>query len=253
MKALVRNCLARLGYEIRKMPRGGSTARADAVSAIEHNSKAMRDSFYSDPGLVQSYLTEERRQFYRDVTALLERHVPRLAESSLEIADYGCGPGLLLKHLDASSPGSRCHGFDFSETGLRLARNNFPAARFEVRDLYQTYPDRYDVILCTEVLEHLEHPRKALKNLVRQLAPGGCLLLTVPDGRVDQYAGHIHFWSPESWKIFVEEAAAGLAVVTGRVATRGPVPFLYAAASRHARMEQSSGTTTAAAELADHV
>ena len=253
MKGLVKKCLARLGYEVRKLPRGGTTGHGGAGSAIEHNSKAMRDSFYSDPGLVQGYLTEERRQFYRDVTALLERHVPRLAESSLEIADYGCGPGLLLRHLDATSPGSRCHGYDFSESGLQLARNNFPAARFEARDLYQTYPDRYDVILCTEVLEHLEHPRKALTNLIRQLAPGGRLLLTVPDGRVDQYAGHIHFWSPESWKIFVEEAAAGLTVATGRVATRGPVPFLYAVAMRHAGMEQSPGAMSPSAELADHV
>jgi 2-polyprenyl-3-methyl-5-hydroxy-6-metoxy-1,4-benzoquinol methylase len=250
MKALVKKCLASLGYEVRKVQRGGA-APGSALSAIEHNSQAMRDSFYSDPQQVEGYLTQERRQFYRDVTGLLSKHVPRLGESALSIADYGCGPGLLLKHLGTCSPRSKCHGYDFSPSGLRIARGNFPAAHFETRDLYQAYTDRYDIILCTEVLEHLERPRAALENLIQQLAPGGNLLLTVPDGRVDQYAGHIHFWSPESWQLFVTEAAGDLAVLTGRVASRGPIPFLFAVVTRpgeggpaHAARSTVSGVAT---------
>jgi SAM-dependent methyltransferase len=42
-------------------------------------------------------------------------------------------------------------------------------------------PDRkFDLILCTEVLEHIEEHEKALDEITRVLAPGGWLLITVP-------------------------------------------------------------------------
>jgi SAM-dependent methyltransferase len=40
--------------------------------------------------------------------------------------------------------------------------------------------DRFDVILCTQVLEHLPEPVKALEELCRVLRPGGELLLSAP-------------------------------------------------------------------------
>ena len=29
-------------------------------------------------------------------------------------------------------------------------------------------------------------------------------MITVPNGRIDTFEGHINFWSPESWKVFIE-------------------------------------------------
>lgn len=40
----------------------------------------------------------------------------------------------------------------------------------------------FDVVLCTEVLEHVPHPVDALKEMARILVPGGRLLLTAPLG-----------------------------------------------------------------------
>ncbi len=42
-------------------------------------------------------------------------------------------------------------------------------------------PDNtYDVIICTQVLEHVPNPFAAVAELYRVLKPGGCLLVTVP-------------------------------------------------------------------------
>ena len=41
---------------------------------------------------------------------------------------------------------------------------------------------RFDVVICTEVMEHLPDPVVALKELVRVLKPGGSLIVTVPLG-----------------------------------------------------------------------
>ncbi|MEG2336387.1 MAG: hypothetical protein RSC04_01440, partial [Bacteroidales bacterium] len=37
---------------------------------------------------------------------------------------------------------------------------------------------------------------------------GGTLVISVPDGRKDTYSGHIQFWSPESWAVFIEDNMA---------------------------------------------
>jgi SAM-dependent methyltransferase len=41
---------------------------------------------------------------------------------------------------------------------------------------------KYDFVLLEEVLEHLTAPYDALANINRILKPGGCVLLTVPNG-----------------------------------------------------------------------
>lgn len=38
----------------------------------------------------------------------------------------------------------------------------------------------FDAVLCTQVLEHLDHPRECMKELYRVLRPGGKLFVTVP-------------------------------------------------------------------------
>ena len=40
----------------------------------------------------------------------------------------------------------------------------------------------YDVIICTQVLEHVEYPQKVINEFYRILKPGGKLFLTVPQG-----------------------------------------------------------------------
>jgi len=53
-------------------------------------------------------------------------------------------------------------------------------------------PDAFDSIMCSEVLEHTEHPHKALDNIFRVLRPGGRLFLNIP---VNSPApDHISLW-----------------------------------------------------------
>lgn len=71
------------------------------------------------------------------------------------------------------------------------------------------------MLFCTEVLEHLLFPDKALKNILKMIANNGTLLVTVPNGRTDTYKGHINFWSPESWKVFIETNCEGFSYDIG--------------------------------------
>lgn len=56
-------------------------------------------------------------------------------------------------------------------------------------------PDkRFDIIVCTEVLEHTSDPFSAIKELYRLLKPSGILLLSVP------FNFRIHGPLPDCWR-----------------------------------------------------
>ena len=63
---------------------------------------------------------------------------------------------------------------------------------------------KFDIVFCTEVLEHLLYPHIALQNIIHLSQDSGVIMITVPNGRIDTFEGHINFWSPESWKVFIE-------------------------------------------------
>jgi SAM-dependent methyltransferase len=185
---------------------------------ITNNQLAAIDEFYRDDRSVDDYLSPERLEFYKEVAALVERH---RSTSDLALCDVGCGAGALLKQFDKAS---RRVGLDFSEAAVAQAKRHCPRADFQVFDVYDTgVSDRFDIVLCTEVLEHLLHPTTALRNLAALVEASGLLVLTVPNGRLDTFAGHINFWSPESWPMFLEDALPHWQIAVGQIAAHRSV------------------------------
>jgi SAM-dependent methyltransferase len=101
------------------------------------------------------------------------------------VADVGCGAGELLAAVAEAWPGAALYGVDFAASRLRTAAAGVPGgARLVDADLRTRLPFRdrvFDLVFCTEVLEHLPDPRRALRELRRVLAPGGRLALSVPN------------------------------------------------------------------------
>jgi 2-polyprenyl-3-methyl-5-hydroxy-6-metoxy-1,4-benzoquinol methylase len=198
------------GFSVHRLSSAnGQCAPAKCVvsSPLHHNSKEGLNEFYSDRKTVESYLDFE---FYDRVLNLLGTDY-----DGKRIADAGCGIGHLLRSIHERYQPASLTGYDFSEAGLEIARTVVPAATFHSFDIYQGTNQTFDVVFCVEVLEHLLYPHKALKNIVKMIAPGGAAVLTVPNGRTDTFEGHINFWSPESWEVFLKGGCEGFKLVTG--------------------------------------
>src|SRR5207253_2140006 len=84
--------------------------------------------------------------------------------------------------------------------GQRIMARRGLAARLYAGDVY--HPPQpiavgeYDLVVCTEVLEHVGPWRELLARGGELLRPGGCLIVSVPrDPRqfsvLDSYAGHL--------------------------------------------------------------
>ena len=85
------------------------------------------------------------------------------------ILDAGCGEGLVLKMLEPYLGTVRCRAFDANPAEVADAQKNIPFAQPDVGDIYHIpFADKsFELVLCTEVLEHLEDPEAALRELRR--------------------------------------------------------------------------------------
>ena len=137
-----------------------------------------------------------------------------LPEGKLTILDVGCGNGFIASHLGAM--GHTLIAIDAAEDGIEIARAAYPDIRFEVHSAYDDLRDvvvGVDVVVSSEVIEHLYHPKLFLENVFKALRPGGNIILTTPyhgylknlalslfnhwdkHHTVDREGGHIKFFS----------------------------------------------------------
>ena len=96
------------------------------------------------------------------------------------VLDVGCGPGYLGALLAARQ---------YRVTGLERSGGYDPATfppNVQIVDAdleagLPSLPERYDYILCADILEHLRCPEELLEQLRRVLAPGGTLIASLPN------------------------------------------------------------------------
>lgn len=121
----------------------------------------------------------------RSVVSHLNKHVSVEGKS---ILDFGCGPGYLFKYLNESYNNFSYYGLDFSEDSVKRLKDtqkenkNFKDAYF-VSGYPTNIQEKFDVIVCCEVLEHLDDQTLAMitAEFKRLLKPKGQLYITVPN------------------------------------------------------------------------
>lgn len=194
---LVNRGLDHLGLELRRPTRDGRQ-----MSAVEYNARDRVDALNRDPQYHAKQISSERAAFFEAVLDLADAQGVALRG---DVADIGCATGQLLDLIDARKSARSLTGRDFSAAKIAHNQRLFPRFAFETYDLGEPSATQFDAVFCLEVIEHIPRAARAFEHLVGMLRPGGALIVTVPDGRVDCFVGHIHFWSPESWALFVAE------------------------------------------------
>lgn len=214
MKALIKKAFSVVGLGIYRLepPQNHNVKKVVVSSPLHHNSKQGLNEFYSDREVVESYLDPG---FYERLINLLATY--GVDYDQQRVADVGCGTGGLLKAVSTRFAPASVTGFEYAENALEIARSQVAGVEFCYFDIYEGSPRQFDVIFCIEVLEHLLHPDTALRNVVAMLADSGVVLATVPNGRIDTFDGHINFWSPESWEVFVKQVCPNRMVQTGLI------------------------------------
>jgi 2-polyprenyl-3-methyl-5-hydroxy-6-metoxy-1,4-benzoquinol methylase len=96
------------------------------------------------------------------------------------VLEIGVGEGFLSGFLADRYPAIEFTGVDLNQQDLELLAKKFPRIKRYCANIYDlsALPGGYDLIICAEVLEHVDEPERALEQIVK-LAPQR-VILTVP-------------------------------------------------------------------------
>jgi ubiquinone/menaquinone biosynthesis C-methylase UbiE len=127
------------------------------------------------PEGMEPFAWEERR-------ALLLEHV----RPGARVLDLGCGEGDFA--AAAADAGAEVVGVEVAEAAVDRARRRHPELDVRLAPVDGPLPvddGAFDLVWCSEVLEHVADTQGFLSEARRVLAPGGRLVVTVPfHGRV---------------------------------------------------------------------
>jgi SAM-dependent methyltransferase len=145
--------------------------------------------------------------------------VYRLIAGAGDVLDAGCGEGFVYRGLKARGFEGRWRGVDVSNGAIAFARDRSPEASWAVGDLYGLAEEDggYELVLCSQVLEHLRSPERVLAELTR--VSRRWLLVSVPYEPVFRVItalsvavtigrdpGHVNFWTPSAFRSFLRPA-----------------------------------------------
>lgn len=117
------------------------------------------------------------------------------------VLDIGCGQGGLAWVVKTIRPQSTVTGIDISDKGIEFAKRTYGyCANFLIgkADELPFKDESFDTVLCGEVIEHLEDPEKAIKEMSRVLKKDtGKLLISTPFREYGNTYSQEHVWSFE--------------------------------------------------------
>lgn len=104
----------------------------------------------------------------------------QIGSDAITILDAGCGEGFIDRLLADHFPDVGITGLEYAEEAISIAEVMNPSVQYVQGDITQMplKNNSYDIILCTEVLEHLVNPEKALDEMLR--VAKRFLYITVP-------------------------------------------------------------------------
>lgn len=187
-------------YRLVLLPDQSRSADLGIGWITEDNTAEGYDLLWGEESNLEAFRAEAD-QVRERLTVEIVDHVEARISPQARVVDIGCGVGDLLGEVRKRRPGIEIFGLDFSAKAVAKVRAALPNGEFRQFVIARTLPydtAAFDVVLSTDVMEHLEYPKVFAAELVRICRPGGGVAIVVPDGDVDQFFGHYWFWNEQS-------------------------------------------------------
>lgn len=161
---------------------------------------------------IQKRIIESDDFTYNTLLFLLKKYLKK----GNSVLDVGCGVGTVALYI--GSLGHNVLGIDVSERGVGIAKQNASNlkvdnnVKFEKMDFAHSLPrQKFDAIVCTEVLEHLKSDKNAVSNMRSLLKRGGIVIASSPSlnaplykmgflKKFDHKVGHLRRYNLQGFK-----------------------------------------------------
>jgi len=174
------------------------------------------NDFHKD-SRIQKKLINKNNFTYRLIIKELEKVLSNIKKNKVNILDYGCGVGTLDFYL--ASTGNNVTGVDISSLSIELCERSAREMNLGDRVRFSVNSDfwkrvnitnsKFDLIICSEVIEHVRNDTILLRNLLKVLNKGGYIFLTTPSNNAplfkmgiadsfDNKVGHLRRYDVES-------------------------------------------------------
>lgn len=134
------------------------------------------------------------------------------------VLEVGCGVGTFTQRI-LNAPGvTRVVGIDISPAAVERCRASVHGAKTELRVAdVREMSGLFDLVVCMNVLEHIEDHAGALRHMLGLVAPGGTLFLLVPSHQwlyssFDRESGHWRRYNKRDMHRLLERVAAGMPI-----------------------------------------
>ncbi|MFH1822957.1 MAG: class I SAM-dependent methyltransferase [Patescibacteria group bacterium] len=155
----------------------------------------------------------------KNINTLIKDEV---AEGDKKILDVGCATGYLSAPLKINR--NQVIGIDIADKSIMEASKKLDEAYVVDIENYpwpkQITDCKYDIIFCTELIEHLFAPEKLLAYLKGLLAKDGIIIITTPNflvwsGRIKMMLGYYEVWDKGHIRLFCYNTLKRLIDKTG--------------------------------------
>ena len=141
----------------------------DSRKIISDNKHYFKEKWYTDP----LYATNVRTDILQFIN---------LGKTGLKLLDVGCSCGGNLMTIRQVNPSADLYGIEYNE---RMAQVASCYGRVHVMDVekieFKDWHNKFDYIICGDVLEHLHNPWKTLTQLGKYLNKEGKIIISLPN------------------------------------------------------------------------
>lgn len=149
--------------------------------------RAKYDNFHRTTGIQRKVISNDNFTY-----RIILNVVKDFLSSPKKILDIGCGAGTLSLYL--ANEGNEVLGIDISKNAiencvgsskvLALDKNvSFKAMNFPI----EIPAKKFNFIICSEVIEHLQNDDLALKKMFSLILPGGIVIISTPSKNAPMY------------------------------------------------------------------
>ncbi len=187
---------------------------------------------YPSDGFERLAPLEEKSFWFQARNELIVWAVGRYFRPEGKFLEIGCGTGFVLSRIEREFPKLECFGSEIYGSGLRHSSKRLKRTELLQMDARRIpFREEFDVIGLFDTLEHIPDDQGVLDQVHRALAPGGGVMITVPQhaflwSYLDEYTHHARRYDRKDLARKLEKSGFTLTVATSFVSVLLPLMWL---------------------------